>query len=1093
MTPISKTGKTRGLAHFGVTHPVPANLLMIAVLIGGLIMALQLRKEFFPERDPDRVTVELKYPGATPQEIEESLAIKVEDKLAELDEVDELQTTLSEGGGGITVVFREGVDPEAGRDEIERTIDSLTDLPDEAEKIQVRLFEARLPVIRVVVFGGKDEELLKRAIRDVRNDLRSLPDMGEAVIAGVRDYEIRVDVRREAMLEHGAGLPEIADRIRDWMTDVPGGTVRSNTGNIKVRTMGTSEHAQTIGQIVLRADDEGRFLRVSDIATVAESYVDEQLFNRFNGEPAAYLTVFKVGGQDIVHIAESVRAYVQGRRHIPFVPSTLERLHTSDRYRAWQLGHSSSRPLPVDIKIDTASDLARFVEGRLDLLVRNARYGAILVFITLLLFLNWRVAFWVGVGLLTALMGTLVLMAVAGVTLNLLTMFGLIVVLGLLVDDAIVVSENVQSLHDRGVPALTAAVKGANQVHWPVVATVMTTVLAFVPLTFIRGEIGDLLGALPWVVACALLMSLIESLFILPSHMGHSLAKRDHSQPGQFVHWIRRAESWRDHLVMDRLIPLYARVLTRLIRLRYLTVAAAIGILIISFGLVAGRRVVYSFLPSSDAETVIVDLRMPIGTSIERTNELVAYIERAAQDQSETRSVSSVIGQQTNIETGVAESLAPHLAQIFIELVFVEQRQRESSQIIASIREGIADRLDEVERISFTEMTGGPAGADISIRVRGSDLDQMEAAVTRIQTALAGFQGVHDIADDNDLGQLELQIHLKPSGAALGFTTNHVARQVRGFLHGIDAHVFAAKQEDIDVRVRLDEPSRRSFTTIAESWLISPTNQAVPLSEIARFTDNATYSTIRRVDRQRSVTVTAETEPGLSPEAVVARLPVDEIRRTYPDLNIQFAGRQKQQQDAFASLPLGFLAAAIMIYVVLAWLFSSYIQPVIVMLVIPFSLIGVIWGHLLLGYELTFLSLIGFVALSGIVVNDSLIFVEFFNAQREEGHAMAYSLLAAGRARLRAILLTTLTTVLGLTPLILERSFQAKFLIPMAISIAVGLISATAVVLIVLPCFLLIFQDIKAVVHLLWYGQRYRDQGQRRIVLPDMDATQHSY
>jgi multidrug efflux pump subunit AcrB len=1074
------------LARFGVHKPVPVNLLMIAVLLAGAASAFTLRREFFPETTPDQALITLPYPGAAPEEVEEALAIKVEDTLADIEEIKEIRSIISEGGGGITVEFYEGADVEKAVDDVERAVDALTDLPEESDRIQVRLFEPRLPVIRVSLFGDVQELVMKQAIRAVRDDLRMLAGMGEILISGVRDYEIRVDVRQQALLEQGISLPQIADAITAWMKEVPGGTVRSKSGNIKVRTMGVAERAAAVREIIVKADPQGRSVRLGDIAEVSDSLVDEQVINRFNGQAAANLTVFGVGDQDIVTMAEMVRAYVAGRNGEPFERKLLEWLIRSARMNAYELGRNSARPLPVGAKLAANSDLARFVEGRLDLLIRNARIGAVLVFATLLLFLNWRVAAWVGMGLLTAIMGTLVLMAWLDITLNLLTMFGLIVVLGLLVDDAIVVAENIQTRHDAGEPSFTAAIAGTEQVLWPVVATVVTTVVAFLPLTFIRGRIGELLGALPVVVTCALLMSLIEALLILPSHMAHTLVKRDLSHPGKTVSFIRRLEKWRDHIVLDRIIPAYGRLLAVALQYRYIAVAVAIGLLIVSIGLVRGGQVVFTFLPKSDSETIIVDARMPVGTPIERTNQIVSRIEQAAQAQAETLSVSSIIGQSENLDSGQTEAFAPHVAQMFIELKPVEQRERESSQVIAAIREALAGRLSEVDRITFSEIAGGPGGADISIRVRGEDMTQIDAAVRRIKGMLAEFDGVHDIADDSDAGQLEMRINLRPGAAALGFSTADVARQVRGFLYGLDAHVFAAQQEDIDVRVRLDEGTRRSLLAIEDSWLISPAGQPVPLSEIAEIEESSTYATVKRINRQRAVTVTAATAPGVSPEAIVSRLttettsaprvaqerfPLDELRRQYPGLQIELSGRQEQLADALRSLPWGFLAAMLMIYVTLAWLFSSYIQPVVVMLAIPFSVIGVVWGHLLFGYEMTFLSLIGFVALSGIVVNDSLILVQFYNAERKTGLDVVNSLLNAGRARLRAIFLTTITTVFGLLPLMLEQSFQAKFLIPMAISITMGLVASTVVVLVVLPCLMRVFTDVKELMYFLWFGR----------------------
>lgn len=1088
-------------ARFGVDKPVPANLLMIVLIIGGIAAGLNLRKEFFPESDPTALIVTLPYPGASPEEVEQTLARKVEDALADLDEVDELITTLSEGGGGITVELREGIDADEALEEVEREVNSLTDLPEEAEEITVELFEQRLPVIRVAVFGDLDEAVLKRAIRSVEDDLQSLPGMGEILVEGVRDYELRVDVDLEAMLKLGLSLPEVADAVRAAMLEVPGGTVRTGWGDIKVRTFGVPEEARFLRDIIVRGNTAGDLIRLGDIATVREGFVDTQIINRFNGQPAANLTVYKVGDQDIVKIAELTRAYVAGRKGELFPGSFLDQKLGRPKYEAYKLGLESPRPVPAGASLETNTDLARFVEGRLDLLIRNAAAGATLVFLTLLTFLNWRVAMWVGAGLVTAISGTILLMWSVDVTLNLLTMFGLIVVLGLLVDDAIVVAENIQARHDRAEPSLTAAVRGTNEVAWPVVATVLTSIVAFLPLSFIEGRIGDLLGALPLVVACALAMSLVESLLILPSHMGHTLTHRDPHRPGRRAAIERRWETLRDRVLFEKIVPRYAKLLHLALRRRYLAVALAVAAVIVSLGLLKGGLVRDVFLPSQDAETVIVELRMPLGTPIDKTNRMVQRIEKAAATQVEVKNIAAVVGQQANVDSGQTEASAPHVAQMFIELFYVEQRDRESSEVIDSIRQRLEGRLTEVERISFRELSGGPSGADISIRLRGDEPEVLEAAAARIKRELAKYEGVYDIADDNALGQLELQVRLKPWAQAQGFTEANVARQLRGYLFGIDAHTFAERREDIDVRVRVGEQTRRNLSAVSNAWVISPAGEPVPLTEIAEIEEDAAYATIKRAERKRAITITADTAPRVTTNSIVRRLteapdagllqdeagvasgvagdavddaalaPLAEVERDFPGVAVELVGEQEQQREAFASLPWGFAAAIVMIYVILAWLFSSYFQPVLVLLAVPFSLVGVLWGHFLMGYDLTFLSRIGFVALAGIVVNDSLIYVRFYNDMLARGLAPFDAALAAGRARFRAILLTTITTVLGLTPLILEQSFQAKFLIPMAIAIAGGLISATVLILILLPCFLLIFEDVKDIAHFLWHGR----------------------
>ncbi|WP_428387889.1 efflux RND transporter permease subunit [Mucisphaera sp.] len=1094
------------LIRFGVEKPVPVNLLMAAILLAGLFYGLSLRKEFFPEQDPTEAAVSLPYPGATPEEVEETLAIKVEDALVELDEVDELRTTLSEGGGSIIVVFREGIDVDEAVDEVERTIDSLQDLPEEAEELRVDLFEPELPVIRVTIFGDYEEPVLKEAIRGVQDDLRTLEGMGDPRIEGVRGYELRVDVQAEALVEHGLSLPAVADRVRSWMLEVPGGTVRGDSGNIRVRTMGVLESADTMRRIPVLTREDGRVIRLEDIATISDGFVDTQIRVRYNGRPSASLTVYKVGRQDIVRMAEMVRAYVAARTGEDFVSASIaDRLAVAgiipetDRLKAWRLGMDAATALPTHAQIQTNSDLARFVEGRLDLLLRNAYAGAALVFLTVLVFLNWRVALWVGVGLLTALAGTIVLMAWADITLNLLTMFGLIVVLGLLVDDAIVVSENIQARHDRGEPALLAAVRGGRQVAWPVVATVLTSIVAFLPLTFIEGRIGDLLGALPAVVACALFMSLIESLLILPSHLGHSLKKRDERLArlkDQKPSLSDRFEKWRDTLIHDRLIPAYAHVLEIALCRRYLSLAIAVAVLAVSFGMVQGNHVPFVFLPKNDAETILVNLRMPIGTSLTATERAVRDIEAAVNNQAEVKSTTSVLGETANLDTGETSD-APHIAQMFVELVAVEDRDIPSTEVVARIRAELADKNLGAERLTFEELSGGPGGPSITIRASGKDQTQIEAAVIDVKQALAGFDGVFDIFDDQNLGQVELRFTVTPSGAALGFDAVNVAQQVRAALFGIDAHVFSARQEDIDVRVRLDELTRRDLGALERMWVISPDGRAVPLSEIAIVEEALTYASITRVDRERAVTVTAETIPGLSPELVTGDLTTPDpetglsdwqhLQQQHPGVELTFAGRQEQQSDAFASLPYGFLAAMVMIYVILAWLFSSYIQPLLVLTGVPFAIIGVVWGHWFLNYEITFLSLIGFIALSGIVVNDSLIYVKFVNQMLERGAELREALVEAGRARLRPIALTTITTVLGLTPLLLETSFQARFLIPMAISIAAGLLSATFLILLLLPCLLLIFEDLANLAYYLWHGRPRPRPDHRPIEIPQVE------
>lgn len=1060
------------LPRFGVTKPVPVNLLMIALIVAGIVSLITITREFFPEMTPDMASIALPYPGATPEEVEEGLALKVEDAIAELDEIKTLRTTLTEGGGGIMIEFRGGVNVAKATDKVERTVNSLQDLPDDADRLTVVEFEPRLPVIMLSLYGDAGERALKEGIQRLRDELKTLPGMGQIVISGTRDYEIRIDIDNRALLEHGISLTQVTSIIRAWMREVPGGTIRTETGPVSMRTLGTPERAEAIREIVIKSDGAGQALRVGDIAVVREDFTDVQSYFRYNGAPAASLTVFKVGSQDAVEMAKMVRAYVAGRHGEPFTPDLQDRIGQSNRRAAWELGATSRDPLPGTLSAH--SDLARFIEGRLELLSRNAFWGAVLVFTLLLFFLNWRVALWVGSGLVVSICGTLLLMQFTGVSLNLLTMFGLIIVLGLLVDDAIIVAENVQHRHDQKEPALIAAIRGTEEVFWPVVVTVTTSIVAFLPLGFIEGRIGDMLGSLPMVVVCALTVSLVETLLILPSHMGHSLKQRDRRQGRGLARLVQRFEAGRDRFLFEWVVPRFGDVLNLLLRFRYISIAVAIATFIGTLGMVAGGRVTFTFLGESDSETIVIDVRMPIGVAIGETEQLVRVIEQAAADQPDVLSIAAVVGQRQNTDMGTTDVASTHVAQLFIELVPVEERDRESRQVIDAIRQAVSGRAAAADSIKYSEISGGPGGADITLEVTGERMEAVGAAAEAIQTALRRIDGVFDVSDDNYEGQREVQIRLRPHAAALGLTIADVATQVRGALFGLEAHVFSALREDIKVRVRLDEATRRNLYEMENLWVITPAGNPVPLTEVADIREGTGYATIKRLDRRRVVTVTADTSRERSPEQVMAEFAptLAEIREAHPSVRIQPAGRQQNLNEALASLPYGFMAALLMIYILLAWLFNSVTQPLVVMTAIPFGIIGVIWGHWLLGYEITFLSLIGFIALSGIVVNGSLILVDYYNRERELGKPVREALVEAGKRRLRPIFLTTITTVCGLTPLMLERSFQAQFLIPMAIAIAFGLISATVLILMVLPCMLVVLDDLKGVGHYLWFGER---------------------
>jgi len=1059
------------LARFGVRNPVPINLLMAGFILAGIFAAFNLRRQFFPDMTFDSVSVTMAYPGASPEDVESSIAKRIENVIVNIDEVDEIRTTCVEGVASIFVTFKEGTsDVDNAIDEVRRSVDSIQDLPLDAKRPVVTRIEPRMPVIMVQIWGDVDKQVMKQAIRDVRDDLRTFEEMGSINVGGDINNELSVEIDQDSLVEHGLSITQVAQSISSWMREIPGGTLRSKGGDIVIRTNTPEESSLDLEEIVVRSRHNGETLLLGDIATVKNTLVDIPIAVRFNGYPSMNMFVAKSGDQDIVKMAEIVRAYVKGRMGEPYDQNWKDTFSGGGtvRQQAWQLG-VDAKPLPAGTSLTTFTDLARFVEGRMNLLTENALYGGGLVFILLLLALNWRVALWVGIGLVTALGGTLFIMSMFGITLNMLTMFGLILVLGLLVDDAIVVAENIKAQHEQGVPAMEAAVSGVKQVMWPVVATVLTSIVAFLPLSFVKGNMGDLLGALPIVIACALAMSLFEALLILPAHLGHSLKKSEKAAKTKVGKLIDRFEKARDLLLFDTIIPFYLRILNLVIRFRYISLACAVSSLIISVGLVMGGRVGYEFMTIPDAETIAVNLRMPEGTPFSQTTKMLEHLENGARSQPQVHHISTLSGVQMATDA-TSGGFSSNLGQLFIELTPAETRTLNASEVIDNIRSSVGDIAKLANSIGYEMMSGAPTGSDITIVLHAESERSLIDASEQIKRDLRKYTAVHDITDNASAGQRELHLELREGAASAGLTLPDLAMQVRGAVYGIDAHVFAHGDEEVDIRVKLGKNLRQNVGALEQLWVTTPAGISIPLVEIANITEHRGYTTIQRLNRKRTVTITAEVIDSVSPESVTLTLPFEEWNATFPEVQIQKGGRQEQQAEAFASLPIGFAAACLMIYVILAWLFGSYYQPLVVMLGIPFAMIGVIWGHYFADVSLSFLSMIGFVALSGVVVNDSLIFVEFYNAKRIEGESLQEALISAGGARLRPIFLTTITTVLGLTPLMLEQSMQAKFLVPMALAISFGLMSATVLILLLLPALLVIASDIQKGTSALWNG-----------------------
>lgn len=1063
------------LPSFSVRNPVLVNLVMISLIVGGIYCAFTLVREMFPESNPDRVMITTLYPGATPAEIEKGISSKIEEVIKDIEDIEELRTTNAEGVSMISAVLYNDVeDIDQSVIDVKTAIDTIPrdEFPEDAEEPQVVKFEPQLPVIIVAFYGDLDDRRLKDLGKQLRDDLLEIPGITEVILQGTRKDEISVEVRPEKLAEYDLSFGEVSDAIARANLDLPGGQIKTSKANVSVRTLGEEERAAPISEIIVRSEPSGKMIRLHEIADVRDTFEDVDVISRFNGKPSVTVTVQKTPSQDAIDIARKVKAHVAGKTGRPLERDWMQKIqHTLGMKSELEIQAVYDRavqsPYPPIAEIKTATNLARFIEGRLELLKRNGIWGLIFVFLSLLLFLNWRVAFWVMMGLIISVLGTLIAMKIMGLTLNLITMFGLIVVLGLLVDDAIIVGEHVFALVEKGEQPKLAAIKGTEAVTWPVICAVITTIVAFAPLIFIEGRMGDFMGVLPIIVLCALGISLIEALSILPSHLAKSLKPAARisaeAESSSVRGWFKHIREVQTLVLQDKLHGYYDWLLQTAVRNRYVTIAAMLCVLIFATGFINGGRVPIQFVQKMDSETLLAQLKMPVGTPVQNTKEALDVVEAAVLDLGDSLdSLYTLAGIQYSIDGSTGQS-SSHLGQAIIELVPIEERDRNSEEIIQYLREKTKN-IPGVNSLQFQAMHGGPGGAAIDVEISGENLDDIVVVSEIVKDHLREYAGVFDIEDDFEAGQREIKIRLLDSARALGLTTRSLATQVRAAFYGMEARMLQRDREDVKIMVRYPESSRQQIYDVESMRIATPSGTLVPFTEVARIEEGEGYSTIRSKDQRRTVTITADVDEAVANARNINAEIVEwfpDVQREYPGVMMEFGGQAKDFAKSFGSLKTDFVAAILLIYVILAALFRSYVQPLIVMCAIPFGLIGVVFGHYAFGYPITILSMIGLVALTGIVVNDSLILVNFVNRRRAEGMSAYQAVIEGGHGRLRAILLTSITTILGLAPLLTETSFQARFLIPMGISIAAGLAFATVLTLIGVPSLYMIMVDMK--------------------------------
>lgn len=1044
----------KGIIAWFARNPVASNLLMLVIVVTGLITLPNIRLEVFPEVRVNAASISVPYPGASPQEVEEAICVRVEERVNGVTGVKEIGCTAVEGTGAVLVELHDWADTETAMDDIKAEIDSIDSFPEETETPTVRQVTNQTKVVSVMVAGDIDERALRALGEEVRDEIIDLPDISVAELTSVRPFEISIEVSEHDLRRHGLRFDDVVAAVRRSSLDLPAGSIRTRDGEVVLRTSGQAYRGHEFEDIVLLADLDGSRVRLGDVATVVDGFAETDRSTRFDGVPAVMVRVKRVGTQDALAVAAQVRDYVEQKRVA----------------------------LPEGVSLHTWDDDSSVLRARINTMLGNARMGFVLVLCVLALFLRLRLAFWVGIGVPIAMLGAIATLPLFDVSINLLSLTAFIVVLGILVDDAIVVGENVHSHQERGGDPLDAAIEGTQEVAVPVTFGVLTTIVAFTPLLFLPGPSGKISRMVPIVVILSLIFSMIESKLILPSHLGHARARGQKAKTSKSQRW-ERVQTAVSGALTRFLNHAYTPFLERALEWRYTTLATGIAVVVMAMGLLAGGWVRFQYMPAVESDAVIANLTLPEGTPAATTTEAIRQLEIAAEEvraeidatrapgaASVIRHVFSSIGAQPGTSSsdsspgGRRGANTPNKGQVVIELLPSDDRKESSLEIGNLWRERTGEVPDAVE-LSFTSSMFS-TGAPIEIELRSNDGEALARTTAMLKDELRRFPGVFDITDTLRRGKQELNLVLLPGTEALGLSRADIAAQVRQAFYGAEAQRIQRGRDDVRVMVRYPEDDRRSIGDVESMRIRLPDGTAVPLSAIARIESGRGYSTIQRYDRRRTSRVTAEVDVSqVTANEIIAEVRgriLPTILASHPEVTYRLQGEQKEQADFLAHLGRGFLLALLVIFALLAIPLQSYLQPLIIMSAIPFGMIGGILGHLLLGWTTSMFSVIGLVAVAGVVVNDSLVLVDYINREIAAGRPAHEAIRTAGRRRFRPILLTSLTTFAGLSPLMMETSVQAQFLVPMAISLAFGVLFSTSVTLVLVPCLFGILSDFRA-------------------------------
>jgi len=1021
------------MIRFFAAHPTAANLLMLILIVMGLMSLPDMKRETFPEFTTGTVQISVPYPGATAEEVEDGICRIIEDALDSVSNLDELRCEARESMAIARADIQEGADMQIFLDDINAAIDAVTTFPELAEKVVVQELNRTDQVVSIAVTGPMTPAHLKQYCENLKGRLLVRGDIPQVTIGGFSDHQIRIELTADTLRQYGLSAAGIADTIRRQSLDQPLGEISGSEQDLLLRFAEQRRSPQQFEDLMVVAGDSGAVLRLGDIATISDTFADEETQVIFNGERACLLNVTKNRSEDTLEVFAAVE-------------TALKEEHATT---------------PPTVSLYLTQDMATLVNDRLTMIIKNGWQGLILVGLTLWLFFGTRFAFWVAVGLPISFLGGFFFMGLMGQSINMISLVALLVALGLLMDDAIVLAENIASHRAKGKSSLQAAVDGASQVAPGVLSSFLTTLTIFVPLAFLSGEIGSVLKVIPIVLISVLAVSLVEAFLILPAHLHHSLAHHNMQSRGFRARFESGLEHFRENWV--------GRAVDKAIEWRYLSFGLVIALFLISLGLASSGALKFQGFPEVDGDQIDARVLLPQGTPFHKTQAVVAELQRSIdalnqefkprqpQQKDLVKNVIVKFGENTD-----ANESGPHIATVSVDLLSAEIRDARLSEVLNRWRE-LSELPPDVINVSFKEPGHGPGGAPIDIRLQGGDLDEMKAASIALQTWLAGYAGVSDLYDDLRPGKPELSLKLKEGALNLGLDATAIAAQLRGAYFGTTAAEIQVGVESYEIDVRLAQADRDQIIDLERFTVRAPNGADVPLSSVAVIEQVRGYSRIQHVGGQRTITVQGNLDSGVgNANEILADTQekfLPQLKKQFPNVNVVFEGSTQEDAKTAASMLRAVAIGLIGIFVVLSFQFRSYREPLLVMAIIPMALIGVFWGHFVMGLTLSMPSILGMISLAGIAVNDSILLVTFIKQHREEGMSPFDAARQAARARFRAVLLTSATTVAGLIPILMETSLQAQVLIPLVASIAFGLVATTVMVLFLIPVLYMIFED----------------------------------